>query len=128
LRHKNHGLQQRGDPSDPPFQRDTGLGYVAPCDGDYTDAISKGHPVLLCITETSGAVCAAFATLLHLLARAARARGATDNTRYGYGRASTTSFYVHHLSEISTAVQVADAQTIINAAAHEAFLSSLRPT
>ena len=127
LRHKNLGLKQRGDPSDRPFKRDTGRGYVAPSDGDYTDALSKQHPVTLAITETSGAITDSLASFLHILARTARAKGATDNTRYGLSRASTTSFYVHHLSEISTAVQVADANTIINAATHESFMRSLRP-
>ena len=42
--------------------------------------------------------------------------GATDNTRYGEGRASPRSFLTHHVANISTAIQAADAQTILNAA------------
>ena len=41
---------------------------------------------------------------------------ATDNTRYGEGRASPRSFLTHHVANISTAIQAADAQTILNAA------------
>ena len=44
------------------------------------------------------------------------APGATDNTRYGEGRASPRSFLTHHVPNISTAIQSADAQTILNAA------------
>ena len=39
------------------------------------------------------------------------------------GRAQ--SFVAHHLGEISTAVQVADAETVANRAAHIAFTRSL---
>ena len=52
-----------------------------------------------------------FITILGLLARQARLPGATDNTRYGEGAASPHSFL-----KISTAIQAADAQTILNAA------------
>ena len=45
-----------------------------------------------------------------------RLPGATDNTRYGEGRASPRSFLTHHVANISTAIQTADAQTILNAA------------
>ena len=37
-------------------------------------------------------------------------------TRYGEGRASPRSFLTHHVVNISTAIQTADAQTILNAA------------
>jgi hypothetical protein len=52
----------------------------------------------------------------HLLARQTRLPGATDNTRYGEGRASPRSFLTHHVANISTAIQTPDAQTIHNAA------------
>ena len=39
----------------------------------------------------------------------------------GTGRAATRSYYAHHLAEVSTAVQVADAVAIGNAAAHIIF-------
>jgi hypothetical protein len=40
----------------------------------------------------------------------------THGTRYGEGRASPRSFLTHHVANISTAIQTADAQTILNAA------------
>ena len=67
-------------------------------------------------TETTGALAASFMTILRLLARQTRLPGATDNTRYGEGRASPRSFLTHHVANISTAIQAADAQTILNAA------------
>ena len=44
--------------------------------------------------------------------------GATDNSRYGDGgpHRSSRSFLTHHVANISTAIQAADAQTILNAA------------
>ncbi len=42
--------------------------------------------------------------------------GATDNTRYGEGRASPRTFLTHHVANISAAIQTTDAQTILNAA------------
>ena len=61
-------------------------------------------------------------TILRLLARQTRLPGATDNTRYGEGRASPArSFLTHHVAAISTAIQAADAQTILNAASARLF-------
>ena len=39
-----------------------------------------------------------------------------DHTRNGECRASPRSFLTHHVANISTAIQSADAQTILNAA------------
>ncbi len=64
----------------------------------------------------SGYVHCSQKTILRLLARQTRLPGATDNTRYGEGRASPRSFLMHHVANISTAIQAADAQTILNAA------------
>ena len=63
-------------------------------------------------------------TILRLLARQTRLPGATDNTRYGEGRASPRSFLTHHVANISTAIQAADAQTILNAAGARACSGS----
>jgi len=54
--------------------------------------------------------------LCDFYARQTRLPGATDNTRYGEGRASPRSFLTNHVANISTAIQTADAQTILNAA------------
>ena len=53
-------------------------------------------------------------TIRRLLARQTRLPGATDNTRYGEGRASPRSFLTHHVANmqascnISTAIQAAE--------------------
>ena len=52
-------------------------------------------------TEATGALAASFMTILRLLARQTRLPGATDNTRYGEGRASPRSFLTHHVANIS---------------------------
>ena len=110
------GLKQVGSRSDAPYDRVTGAGFVAAHNGQYADALSKGVGVSLLVAETTGALAASFMTILRLLARQTRLPGATDNTRYGEGRASPRSFLTHHVANISTAIQTADAQTILNAA------------
>ena len=116
------GLKQVGSRDDAPYDRMTGAGFVAACDGQYADALSKGVGVSLLVAESEttahrGALAASFMTsILRLLARQTRLPGATDNTRYGEGRASPRSFLTHHVAHISTAIQAADAQTILNAA------------
>jgi len=57
-------------------------------------------------------------TILRLLARQTRLPGATDNTRYGEGRASPRSFLTHHVANI-------DAQTVLNAAVRACSASHL---
>ena len=44
-----------------------------------------------------------------------RLPGATDLTQYGEGRASTKAFLTHHVANISTVVQAADAHTVLSA-------------
>ena len=44
------------------------------------------------------------------LAERARAKGGTDRTKYGSSRASTRSFYVHHMQQVSKAAVVHDAR------------------
>ena len=70
-------------------------------------------------------------TILRLLARQTRLPGATDHTRYGEGRASPRRPQLphappmaHHVANISTAIQAADAQTILNAASARASYGS----
>ena len=48
----------------------------------------RGVSPLLLVAETTGVLAASFMTILCLLARQTRLPGATDNTRYGEGRAS----------------------------------------
>ena len=46
MRRKVYGLAAVGNEGERAFDRIAGRGRVAPCDGDYADAISKGHGVL----------------------------------------------------------------------------------
>ena len=62
------------------------------------------------------------AAATRLLLPTARELPTVSQSRLG-GRAQ--SFVAHHLGEISTAVQVADAETVANRAAHIAFTRSL---
>ena len=73
------------------------------------------------MAETTGAVSAAFDTLLRHLGRLARSKGTVDHTGYGTARSSPRDFYRHHLSAHSAAVVFADVTTILNVAAHESF-------
>ena len=104
------GLKQVGSRGDAPHDRVTGAGFVAAHNGQYADALSKGVGVSLLVAETTGALAASLMTILRLLARQTRLPGATDNTRYGEGRASPRSFLTHHVANISTAIQAADAR------------------
>ena len=52
-------------------------------------------------------------------------QGATDYTRYGAGRASSKAFLTHHVANISTAIQVADANSVLAAASHRSLRQSL---
>ena len=97
------GLKQVGSRDDDPYDRATGAGFIAACNGQYADALSKGVGVSLLVAETTGALAASFMTILRLLARQTRLPGATDNTRCGEGRASPRSFLTHHVANISTA-------------------------
>ena len=122
---KNLGLEQLGTRGEPARDRSTGSGFVAKRDGAYADALTKGSDVHLCVTENSGAINGVLSSILRGLSAAARVPGAVDSTAYGTGRQSTTSHYAHHVAEISTAVQTADAATVLNAASHLAFRLSL---
>ena len=121
---KNIGLRERGKPSDGPFDRKTGLGWVAstakhvnangePAPHDYADAQKKGHRVFLFITESYGGMAARlFATMRHLH-KCATTPGVVDSTRYGQGRASPRSFLAHHAAALSSAIVFANADNIL---------------
>ena len=115
-----YGLKQIGDPSDEKYDRSTGKGRVDKVDGQYADALQRGIGVALLLVETTGALSAGFMTILRILAKQARLPGATDLTQYGEGRASPKAFLTHHVANISTAVQAADAHTVLNAATSRA--------
>ena len=72
LRKLIFGLKQIGSPSDDKYDRTKGAGYVAACDGQYADALSRNIGVSLLLVETTGALGAAFMTILRILAKQAR--------------------------------------------------------
>jgi hypothetical protein len=115
------GLKARGTPADRPLDRRSGEGRVHARDGDYADALKKGHRVHLLVSESTGALSRAVTTLLSCLAKAVRAPEGHDSTVYGTGRASPKSFYTHHVAAISSAIVRADALLVRNAAASLAF-------
>ena len=125
LRAKVFGLTARGERAQGPLDRLTGAGWVAERHGDYADALSRGHGVVLMGSESTGALFPAFAAQLRVLGRAARAPGTHDSTVYGTGRASPSTFYAHDVAAISAAVTQADAVTVLNAAASMCFRLSI---
>ena len=96
-------------------------------DGQYADALTKRHPVLLLNTETTGALGDALAMHLRLLGRLATAPGTQDSTVYGEARSSTRAFFRHHAGAISAAIVLADATTLLNAAASMSFGLTFAP-
>ena len=118
------GLKQRGVDGARPFDRTTGEGFVAACDGDYADAMRKKRSVVLFNTESSGAVGPRGVRLLAQLGKDVRRKGAVDGTVYGSAATSTRSFFVHHLSAVAAGVKHADALTLENAAASLTFLDT----
>ena len=98
------GLKQRGAEGQRPFDRPSGEGFVAACDGDYADALRKKRSVVLFLTESSGAVESRGVRLFARLGKDVRRKGAVDGTVYGSAATSTRSFFVHHLSAIAAGV------------------------
>ena len=125
MRRKVYGLRQRGKPGERAFDRRSGQGHVAPHDGDYADALRKGHGLLLLMSESTGALGAGLVMLLRTLARTATLPSGSDTTVYGASRASPKAFFPHHLASISSAIVDADAQAVLAKAAHETFMLSL---
>ena len=104
-----------------PFDRSTGKGYVAARDGDYRDALTKKHPTLLLLVETTGAMSPSLTRLIAGLARESREKSAIDHTAYGLERCSPKEFAAHHTAAISAAIQLADVLTLRNAASSLQF-------
>ena len=78
-------------------------------------------------TETSGAVGPRGIRLLGQLAKDVQRKGAVEGTFYGTSRASTRSFFPHHLGSIASSIVRADALTLCNAAATQDYVAA-RPT
>ena len=115
------GQTAHGAESEGPFDRRTGRGWVRAEDGQYADALAKGHPVVLLGMETSGAFFSGLTLLLLLLGRQSTAPSTHDSTVYGEAHASTKAYFRHHAGAISAAVVLADATTVLNAAASLSF-------
>ena len=115
------GQHEHGQASEGPFDRLTGAGWVRAEHGQYSDAIAKGHPVMLLGMESTGAMFHVFALHLQLLGRLSTTPGTHDSTVYGTAPASPKTFYRHHTAAISAAVVYADANVLLNAAASASF-------
>ena len=117
LRLKILGCRRRGRKQDGPLDHSTGKGWVERAKGDYYDAIHvKKHPTTLVATESSGAVSPDGVAYLRRLTRVVRTPDVSDTTIYGVSRASTQSFFRHHLAAWSAAIVITDARTVIKAA------------
>ena len=111
---KVHGHGARGDPSERPFDRKTGVGRLSEKPGDYSDAASRGHKTILLATEITGAMSRALPQLLRAASKSIGLPGVSDKTIYGTGRSCPRGFYLHHLTAISAAIAHADALTLLN--------------
>ena len=100
LRTKVLGHEARGGADEQALDRRTGIGRVGDKDGDYADALAKGHGVHLLVLEESGAMNGA----LVRLSKGIGLPDVHDTTVYDTARASPTSFYTHHQAAISAAV------------------------
>ena len=105
------GCKGRGRQRDGPFNHETGKGWVKQVKGHYHDALYvKKSRVVVWLVETTGGVCPHACAHGRRLAERARAKGGTDRTKYGSSRASTRSFYVHHMQQVSKAAVMHDAR------------------
>ena len=95
------GVDARGSESDGHHNRFNGDGHVKSSrdKAQYASALSMGHGVTLIATEL-GRDHARFDNTLHHYGKLAAAEGTTDSTVYGASRASTRSYYQHHLAAI----------------------------
>ena len=111
LRWENLGCKQRGHAAQRPLEHTTGEGFVAAHDGLYADALSKGHIVVLLITETLGGAHSGVVRLFRQLHRRVSRPGFHDRTTYGLSRSATHSFHTHHLRLLSLTIASALAQS-----------------
>ena len=119
------GHEARDADNPRPLDRLTGVGRVSRKTGAYSDGIAKGHGAHLLVSEPSGACDPATTRLLRDTSKAIGLPGIHDSTVYGSSRASTRSFYYHHLASVSDAIVHADALTLNNHAAAESFQLTL---
>ena len=108
------GLRAIGLDDDEPFNRQHGTGRVSVHDGEYADALRRGHGTLLLATESTGAMCPVLIGLLRILGRIAKQPTANDLTVYGTSRASPKAFALHHTAAICGAILEADSHAVLN--------------
>ena len=115
LRVKILGCKPRGRRQDGAFIHmgpHAGTGWVKGVEGDYRDALSKGHKTKIVLVETTGGISPHTRAICRRHARRATAKGARDKTKYGTTRISTRSFYTHHTQRLSLAAVRLDAKNI----------------
>ena len=118
-------LGRKEKPGERPFDHRTGVGSIKAKKGDYDDALQKGHPVTLLLSEPSGALCPNYIRLLRACAKKVKENPGIDTTTYGNSRSSTKSFFAHHLAAASSAIVGAFANSIMNTAASLMVLATL---
>ena len=123
------GVPERGAKADGPMQRAgarQGEGWVcATTDHDYADALGRGTPCTLLVTETTGALSPNTVRMLLELAKQAKAPTTHDSTIYGTSKTSPSTYLAHHLAAISSAIVFADATSVMHAAAVMSFRLSM---
>ena len=123
------GVTERGVPADGPLQRAgarQGHGWVRATTGhDYADALRRGIPCSLLVTETTGALSGDTVPMLCVLAKQAKAPTTHDSSCYGTARTSPRSYFPHHTAAISAAIAIADATSVMHATAAMSFRLSL---
>ena len=86
------------------------------------------HGTHLFVLEPSGACDPALTSLLRTISKSVGLPGVQDSTVYGTSRASTRSFFYHHLAATSAAIVQQDALTIVSYASAESFRLTLSPS
>ena len=108
------GVKQRGLSSDRAFDHTSGIGYVPPHDGHYSDGLAKGNTILLLISEIFGAVNGVSLRFLTRLSH--RFKGCKDIKYHDRG-GREVSFFLHYARAISTAAAIGHARVLVKHAA-----------
>ena len=77
------GCQERGKPSDGPFDHATGKGWVKGVQGQYADAMRRRTQVNVVLVESTGGIARGTWTRMRRLGRRAAGKGSVDRTKYG---------------------------------------------
>ena len=108
------GVKQRGLPSERVHDHTSGIGYVAPHDGHYSDGLAKGNTILLLISEVFGGV---NGTSLRFLTRLAHRFKSCKDVKYYDRGGREVSFFLHYARAISTAAAIGHARVLVKHAA-----------